>query len=164
LVLADGYSVSLCDNFHFEREVISKRYELKIDFQVTKSQLQNNEIEILSLLQTRYFMQQNNDQNFLKINLSKSEYDNVEFNVNSNLNSLKNNPWFTNMIRDGFQIFEVDIGGDLASITKNSDDLLASKEFYKGYQQRDGQKENFICVIGDSSFNLSNCNSWRNRR
>src|SRR5437868_5745842 len=79
LVLADGYSINLCDSYQFEKEVISKRYELEINFHVTENHLQNSEPEILSLIQTRYLMQlQENNQNFLKINLSKFEYDSIE--------------------------------------------------------------------------------------
>ncbi|GBC08884.1 hypothetical protein RclHR1_08460001, partial [Rhizophagus clarus] len=163
LVLADGYG-DLCDNFHFEKNVTSERYELKIDFQTPKGQLQNDEIEILSLLQTRYFMQiqkQDNVQNsFLKINLSKSEYDNIEFNVTS---IKDNHPWYINTIRDGFRIFEINIDEDLVSITKGSDDLLISKEFYKSYRQRNDPNENFVCVIGDSAINSFDRNSWQNR-
>ncbi|PKK73699.1 hypothetical protein RhiirC2_327960 [Rhizophagus irregularis] len=136
LVLADGYSVNLQDNYRFEKEVILKSYELKVNFQTTKNQLQNNETEILSLLQTRYFLEQDNDQNFLKVNLSKSEYDNIDFNDDSTLNSIKN-PWFLNIIRDGFEFFEVNVDEKLISITKSSNDLLVSKEFYKSYQQLD---------------------------
>ncbi|GBC08886.1 hypothetical protein RclHR1_08460003 [Rhizophagus clarus] len=166
LILADDYD-DLCDNFRFEKKVISERYELKIDFQTPRGQLRNNEIEILSLLQTRYFMQmqnQDNAQNSLKINLSKSEYDYINFNVNSNLNSIKDNhPWLINTIRDGFQIFEINIDEDLVSITKGSDNFLSvSKRFYKSYRQRDGQNESFICVIGDSAFSPFNCKSWQN--
>ncbi|CAB4476789.1 unnamed protein product [Rhizophagus irregularis] len=156
LVLADGYSVNLQDNYRFEKEVILKSYELKVNFQTTKNQLQNNETEILSLLQTRYFLEQDNDQNFLKVNLSKSEYDNIDFNDDSTLNSIKN-PWFLNIIRDGFEFFEVNVDEKLISITKSSNDLLVSKKFYKSFQQLDGQ---FICVIGDSALNSFNCNSW----
>lgn len=161
LVLADGYSVNLHDNYRFDKEVILKSYELKINFPTTKNQLQNNETEILSLLQTRYFLEQNNNQNFLKINLSKSEYDNIDFNVDSALNSIKSNPWFINLIRDGFKFFEVNVDDEESlSITKSSEELLVSKEFYKSYQQLDGQ---FVCVIGDSAFNSFNCNSWHKR-
>ncbi|GBC08887.1 hypothetical protein RclHR1_08460004 [Rhizophagus clarus] len=159
LVLADGYG-DLCNNFHFEKKATSERYELKIDFQTPKGQLQND--EVLSLLQTRYFMQiQDNDQNFLKINLSKSEYDNIELDASSNLNLIKNNPWLINMIRDGFQIFEINIDVDLASVIKGSDNLLVSNEFYKS--QRDGQNESFVCVIGDSAFSPFDYKSWQNR-
>ena len=114
---------------------------------------------MLFLLQTRYFTQiQSNDQNFLKINLSKSEYDSIE----PNTNPIKNNTWFMNIIRDGFQIFGINnIDDDLISISNNSNDSSASKEFYRSYQQHDGQNESFVCVIGKSAFNTK---YWQNGR
>jgi len=158
LVLADGYSDN---NFRVEKEVIFKHHELEINFQITENHLhQNNKTEtrILSLYQTRYMMQlQQSSQNILKINLSKSEYDSIE--LHSSLNSIKNNPWLMNTVRDGFRFFETN-NYDLVSISSNnSNDSLASKEFYKSYQN--GQKETFVCVIGDSAFN---CNSWESKR
>jgi hypothetical protein len=157
LVLADGYSVNLCDSYQFEKEVISDHYELEINFNLTENHLQYSEIEILSLLQTRYLMQsQQNYQSFLKINLSKSEFDSIE--LDSSSNSIKNNPWFMNIVRDGFKFFEIN-NDDFVSISKSSNNSLVTKEFYKSYQH--GQHENFVCVIGESAFN---CKSWQNKR
>ena len=157
LVLADGYSINLCDAYQFEKVATTKHYELEIDFHLTENHLQNSnsEAEILSLIQTRYLMQV--QQNGLKINLSKSEYDSIE--PNPSLDSIKKNPWFVNIIRDGFQFFQLSNDG-LVSVSKSSDDLLVAKEFYRSYQQH-GQNESFVCVMGDSAFN---CKSWRDRR
>ncbi|CAI2171884.1 18637_t:CDS:10 [Funneliformis geosporum] len=149
LVLADDY-----DSYQFEKEAISKCYQLEIKFHVSENQLQNGETEALSLLQTRYWLQfQQDNQSLLKVNLSKSEYESIEF--DPSLDSIKNNPWFMNVIRDGFEFFEVH-NYDLVSISKNSDDdLLVTKEFYKNY------KEGFVCVIGDAAFN---CAFWQSTR
>uniref|UniRef100_U9TEY0 Uncharacterized protein n=1 Tax=Rhizophagus irregularis (strain DAOM 181602 / DAOM 197198 / MUCL 43194) TaxID=747089 RepID=U9TEY0_RHIID len=155
LVLADGYSVNLYDSCQFEKEVISNHYELEINFSLTENHFQNSEIEILSSFQIRYLMQlQQNNQN-LKINLSKSEFDNIE--LDSGSNSIKNNPWFTNIIQDGFRFFEIN-NYDLGSISKVSTDSLVNKEFYKSYQH--GHNENLVCVIGESAFN---CKAWQNK-
>ncbi|CAB5362266.1 unnamed protein product [Rhizophagus irregularis] len=153
LVLADGYSVDLCDSCQFEKEVISNHYELEIKFNLADIYLQNSETEVLSLFQTRYLMQlQQNNQN-LKINLSKSEFDNIE--IDSGLNSIKNNSWFTNIIQDGFRFFEIN-SYDLGSISKGSTDSLVNKEFYKSYQH--GHNKSLVCVIGESAFN---CKAWQ---
>ncbi|RGB35755.1 hypothetical protein C1646_742084 [Rhizophagus diaphanus] len=159
LVLADGYNVNLCDSFQFEKEVISSHYELEINFNLIDNHLQNSEIEILSLFQTRYLIQfQQNNQRVLKINLSKSEFDNIELDPSSN--SIKNNPWFMNIIRDGFRFFEIN-NYDLISISKSSNNSLVVKEFYKNYQHgQNGNLENFVCVIGESAFD---CKSWQNK-
>ncbi|CAB4389182.1 unnamed protein product [Rhizophagus irregularis] len=159
LVLADGYNVNLCDSCQFEKEVIFNHYELEINFNLTDNHLQNSEIEILSLFQTRYLIQfQQNNQRVLKINLSKSEFDNIELDPSSN--SIKNNPWFMNIIRDGFRFFEIN-NYDLISISKSSNNSLAVKEFYKNYQHgQNGNFENFVCVIGESAFD---CKSWQNK-
>ncbi|PKK57704.1 hypothetical protein RhiirC2_797573 [Rhizophagus irregularis] len=45
LVLADGYSVDLCDSCQFEKEVISNHYELEIKFNLADIYLQNSETE-----------------------------------------------------------------------------------------------------------------------
>ncbi|CAG8497641.1 7064_t:CDS:10 [Funneliformis mosseae] len=117
LVLADEH-----DSFQFEKEAISKCYELEIKFHVSENQLQSGETEALSLLQTRYSLQfQHDNQSLLKVNLSKSEYESIEF--DPSLDSIKNNPWFMNVIKDGFEFFEV-YNYDLVSISKNSDDDL----------------------------------------
>ncbi|CAB4389164.1 unnamed protein product [Rhizophagus irregularis] len=153
LVLADGYSVNLYDSCQFEKEVISNHYELEINFSLTENHFQNSEIEILSSFQIRYLMQlQQNNQN-LKINLSKSEFDNIE--LDSGSNSIKNNPWFTNIIQDGFGFFEIN-NYDLGSISKVSTDSLVNKEFYKSYQH--GHNKSLVCVIGESAFN---CKAWQ---
>ncbi|PKC16021.1 hypothetical protein RhiirA5_407520 [Rhizophagus irregularis] len=153
LVLADGYSVNLCDSCQFEKEVISNHYELEINFSLTENHFQNSEIEILSSFQIRYLMQlQQNNQN-LKINLSKSEFDNIE--LDSGSNSIKNNPWFTNIIQDGFRFFEIN-NYDLGSISKVSTDSLVNKEFYKSYQH--GHNKSLVCVIGELAFN---CKAWQ---
>ncbi|GBB87731.1 hypothetical protein RclHR1_14200001 [Rhizophagus clarus] len=159
LVLADGYSVNLCNSYQFEKEVISNQYELEINFNLTENRLQNSEMEILSLLQTRYLMQlQQNCQSFLKVNLSKSEFDSIE--LDSNSNSIKNNPWFMNIVRDGFKFFEIN-NDDLVSISKTSNSSLVTKEFYKSYRHNLNENvENFICVIGESAFY---CKSWQNK-
>ena len=99
---------------------------------------------------------QQNNQNLLKINLSKSEYDSIELDPSPNL--MRNNPWFVNIIRDGLKFFEIN-NYDLVSVSKNSSDSLASKEFYKSYKHDHNEK--FVCVIGDSAFN---CNAWQNKR
>ncbi|CAG8449872.1 3791_t:CDS:10 [Funneliformis caledonium] len=154
LVLADGNNY--CDNYQFEKKAVSKHYELEIKFHV-ENHSQNNEMEALSLIQTRYLLQFHQDgRNFLKVNLSKSEYDSIE--SNPSLDSVKNNPWLMNIIRDGFKFFKVDYD-NLISISKNSNDLLVTKEFYKNHQKR-GQNESFVCVIGNAAFN---CKSWQNR-
>jgi hypothetical protein len=169
LVLADGHNVDFCESYQLKKEVISKRYELEINFHVTENHLQNNETrilslmqnnetEILSLLQTRYLMQlQQDNQNFLRINLSKSEYDNIEVNSSSIIDI--NKPWFISVMRDGFRYFQIN-NYDTVSVSKNSDDLLVAKEFYKSYRQH-GQNESFVCVIGDSAFI---CKPWQNKR
>ncbi|GBB87732.1 hypothetical protein RclHR1_14200002 [Rhizophagus clarus] len=154
LVLADGYGVNLSDNY-FKKEIIFSHYELEIKFNLTENHLQDSEIEILSSFQTRYLMRyQRNNSNFLKINLSKSEFDSIE--LDSSSNSIKNNnPWFTRIIRDGFRFFEIN-NDNLVSISKRTDDsLVVAKEFFKSYHN-----ENFICVIGESAFN---CKSWQNK-
>ncbi|CAB4389186.1 unnamed protein product [Rhizophagus irregularis] len=158
LVLADGYDVNICDSLQFEKEVISNNYELEINFNLTKNHLQNSEIEISPLYQTRYLIQfQQNNQNFLRINLSKSEFDNIELDHSSN--SI-NKPWFTNIIHDGFRFFGIN-NYDLVSNSKSSDSSLATKEFYKSYQHAQYENfENFVCVIGESAFN---CKAWQNK-
>ncbi|RGB35754.1 hypothetical protein C1646_742083 [Rhizophagus diaphanus] len=154
LVLANGYDVNFCDSLQFEKEVISNNYELEINFNLTENHLQNSEIEILLLYQTRYLIQfQQNNQNFLRINLSKSEFDNIELDHSSN----SINPWFTNIIHDGFRFFGIN-NYNLVSNSKSSDSLLVTKEFYKSYQH--AQYENFVCVIGGSAFN---CKAWQNK-
>ncbi|CAG8659160.1 18025_t:CDS:10, partial [Rhizophagus irregularis] len=158
LVLADGYDVNICDSLQFEKEVISNNYELEINFNLTENHLQNSEIEILPLYQTRYLMQfQQNNQNFLRIDLMESEFDNIELDHSSN--SI-NNPWFTNIIQDGFRFFGIN-NYDLVSISKSLNSSLTTKEFYKSYQHAQYENfENFVCVIGESAFN---CKTWQNK-
>ncbi|POG59301.1 hypothetical protein GLOIN_2v1723040, partial [Rhizophagus irregularis DAOM 181602=DAOM 197198] len=100
---------------------------------------------------------QQNNQNFLRIDLMESEFDNIELDHSSN--SI-NNPWFTNIIQDGFRFFGIN-NYDLVSISKSLNSSLTTKEFYKSYQHAQYENfENFVCVIGESAFN---CKTWQNK-
>ena len=128
---------------------------MEIKFHVSENHLSNDEMEYMSSIQTRYLMQsQKDDQNFLKINLSKSEFDSISI----ELDSIKNNFWITNVMNDGFKFFKVD-NYDLISISKSSDNLLVTKEFYRIHQRE--QNESFVCMIGDAAFD---CKFWQNGR
>ncbi|CAB5362195.1 unnamed protein product [Rhizophagus irregularis] len=61
LVLADGYSVDLCDSCQFEKEVISNHYELEIKFNLADIYLQNSETEFTNIIQDGFrFFEINN--------------------------------------------------------------------------------------------------------